>query len=101
VGAEALEALQQVRQMRTQGPAAVVGIDQNNRPQVLEKGAPSGMVRQNAGMQHFWSGQQELWRRLFNNAALGWRSIAIVDCRRQAVLRWQGNIPGGQRRKLG
>jgi hypothetical protein len=97
---ETLQATEDMRQMRAECPGTQVEIRQHDIPQMLEKGTPPVMVREDAQVQHLRGGQQHTWKGLLNGPALGAWGVAIVDRHRQAMLRVKCVVPGREGSEL-
>src|SRR5437773_10974385 len=98
---QTVEATQEVCQVRSEGSDTQVHVSQHHVAQLLKKGPPTPMVRQDTRMQHLRRGQHETRQCLLDRAAFCTRGITIVHSYTEAVFWRQRRIPGSKSTTLG
>ena len=75
---QTIHTAQEMTEVGSQGLSAEVEIGDHDESQLLKQGSPATVIGENAGVQHFRGGEDEIGGGLPNGAAFGdWR-VAVV-----------------------
>ncbi len=83
---QAIDAAQEMTKVRDQGPSAQMQIGHHHEPKLLQQSAPAAVIGQDAGVQHFRGGEDEMGHSLPDGTALGNRGVTIIGGDGQLVI---------------